>query len=248
MLGDSSARLVLCGLNNFFFNIFTKIVASRLGGVLDKLISEEYVAFMKGRNIHENITVASEMVNELKVKRKDGMKTVQNLLNLLGMYQRASGHTVCRQKIKIYFGGGVLRRRQDIADLTGMGIASLPDRYLGVKIMPGAVKYHHISNVVDKIKNQLAVWKGILLSFQDRVVLVNSVIARYSIHNMDVYKWPRKFIYQCEREIHNFLWSGDAEISRAFVVSYDKVCSPVKEGGLGISRLATTNKAMLTKL
>ncbi|XP_026420106.1 uncharacterized protein LOC113316093 [Papaver somniferum] len=60
------------GLSNFFFKIFTKILATRLGSVLDNLVSEEQVAFMKGRNIHENISVASEMVNDLKTKRKDG--------------------------------------------------------------------------------------------------------------------------------------------------------------------------------
>ncbi|XP_026428877.1 uncharacterized protein LOC113324801 [Papaver somniferum] len=60
------------GLSNFFFKIFTKILATRLGSVLDNLISEEQVAFMKGINIHENISLASEMVNETQIKRKDG--------------------------------------------------------------------------------------------------------------------------------------------------------------------------------
>ncbi|XP_026433436.1 uncharacterized protein LOC113330844 [Papaver somniferum] len=60
------------GLSNFFFKIFTNILATWLGSVLDNLISEEQVAFMKGRNIHENISLASEMVNETQIKRKDG--------------------------------------------------------------------------------------------------------------------------------------------------------------------------------
>lgn len=62
----------LIGLSNFFFKIFTKILATRLGSVLDKLVSEEKVSFMKGRNIHENISLASEMVNELHIKHKYG--------------------------------------------------------------------------------------------------------------------------------------------------------------------------------
>ncbi|XP_026459833.1 uncharacterized protein LOC113360526 [Papaver somniferum] len=39
------------GLSNFFFKIFTKILATRLSSFLDRLVSEEHVAFMKGRNI-----------------------------------------------------------------------------------------------------------------------------------------------------------------------------------------------------
>ncbi|XP_026443386.1 uncharacterized protein LOC113343413 [Papaver somniferum] len=69
---DSLRKYRPIGLSNFFFKIFTKILATRLGRVLDKLVSEEQVAFMKGRNIHENISLASGMVNELHIKRKDG--------------------------------------------------------------------------------------------------------------------------------------------------------------------------------
>ncbi|XP_026445232.1 uncharacterized protein LOC113345771 [Papaver somniferum] len=204
------------GLSNFFFKIFTKILDTRLGSVLGNLVSEEQVAFMKGRNIHENISLASEMVNELKIRRKDGnlglkldisqafdtvswsfvlevfrrygysedwctwihhilqsarisilingspeddimifckgnMHSVTNLVNLLERYRKASGQTVCRHKSKIYYGGGSLNRRQSIDDFLGMAITTFPDRYLGVKIMPGALKYAHISNVVDKL-------------------------------------------------------------------------------------------------
>ncbi|XP_026428839.1 uncharacterized protein LOC113324765 [Papaver somniferum] len=246
--------------------------ATRLGSVLDKLVSEEQVAFMKGRNIHENISVACEMVNDLKTKRKDGnvglkldisqsfdtiswsfvlegnLKSLHNLLAFLGKYQTTSGQTVCRQKSKVYYGGGSSSRCRTITNLLGMEVSTFPDRYLGAQIMPKAVKYRHICNVIDKIKKQLAVWKGKMLSFQDHVVLINSVIASYDIHNMDIYKWPRKFILQCERVIRNFLWSGDLETARKFVIGYDKVYCPVKEGGLGITSMTVTNRALLMKL
>ncbi|XP_026399661.1 uncharacterized protein LOC113295546 [Papaver somniferum] len=133
------------------------------------------------------------------------MKSLHNLLALLGKYQLDSSQTVCRHKSKIYYGGGSLSRCRTITNLLGMEVSTFPDRYLGVQIIPGAVKYRHISNAIDKIKNQLAVWKGKMLSFQDRIVLINSVIASYSIHNMDVYKCLINFIRQAERVIRNFL-------------------------------------------
>ncbi|XP_026382114.1 uncharacterized protein LOC113277170 [Papaver somniferum] len=270
------------------------ILAARLGSVLDNLISEEQVAFMKGMNIHENISLASEMVNETQIKRKDGnvglklditqafdtsarisvlvngspegffsidrgvrqvdplspfifvliedvlrrnitklfregfmthmvgikgnMKSLRNLVDFLGLYQRASGQTVSREKSKIYYGGGSLNRRATIYAFLGMPISVFPHRYLGVKVMPGAVKYHHVANVVENIKEQLSGWKGRKLSFQDRVVLVKSVI------------------------------SGDSKVSRSFVLAYDKICAPYEEGGLGLTQLGVMNKALLMGL
>ncbi|XP_026399700.1 uncharacterized protein LOC113295583 [Papaver somniferum] len=158
--------------------------------------------------------------------RQGNSKSLHNLVDLLGRYQRASGQTVCRQKSKIYYGGGSSSWCNYIASYLGMSVATFPDRYLGVQIMPGIVRYRHISNVVEKIRDQLAGWRGRLLSFHDRIVLVKSVIASYYIHNMAIYKWPRKFILQCERAIRNFIWSGDSNINRVVVVAFDKIGCP----------------------
>ncbi|XP_026443245.1 uncharacterized protein LOC113343177 [Papaver somniferum] len=52
---------------------------------------------------------------------KGNMMSLINLVKLLGDYQQASGQRVCREKSKIYFGGGSLHRRQSIVDFLGMG-------------------------------------------------------------------------------------------------------------------------------
>ncbi|XP_042493126.1 uncharacterized protein LOC122072786 [Macadamia integrifolia] len=52
----------LC-MGNFFCKIVTKIMAMRLSIFLPRLISEEQGAFRKGKIIHSNISVASELSN-----------------------------------------------------------------------------------------------------------------------------------------------------------------------------------------
>ncbi|XP_042479724.1 uncharacterized protein LOC122060674 [Macadamia integrifolia] len=52
----------LC-MGNFFCKIISKVMAMRLEPLLLRLISEEQGAFQKGKLIHDNISVASELAN-----------------------------------------------------------------------------------------------------------------------------------------------------------------------------------------
>ncbi|XP_026396889.1 uncharacterized protein LOC113291584 [Papaver somniferum] len=358
------------GLSNFFFKIITNIMATRLGTVLNKLISEEKFAFMKGRNIHENIALASELINGIDTERKHGnvglkldisqafdmvswdfidevfrqygfsdswckwvlnilssarisvmlngcpegyfsitrglrqgdhlspfifvliedvlsrnlsklfannsmhvmvskkgvapthllfaddilifckgnLHSLQNLKNMLDLYERASGQCVNYAKSKFYFGGDRISRAIAIFNYLGMERAMFPDKYLGIQLKPGIVRHIHVRQLVEKIMDKLAGWKGKLLSFQARLVLIKSVISSYVIHFMAVYKWPCTVIKQVERAIKKFLWSGDAEKCKYFTVLYDDLCLPKREGGLGIKKLNDVNRAMLMKL
>ncbi|XP_026433075.1 uncharacterized protein LOC113330483 [Papaver somniferum] len=358
------------GLSNFFFKIITKIMDTRLGTVLNKLISEEQVEFMKGRNIHENIALASELINEINTERKHGkvglkldiaqafdtvswdfiaevfrqygfsdswcmwvlnifssarisvminvyregyfsitrglrqgdplspliifliedvlshnfsklfanhsmnvmvskkgvapthllfaddilifcrgnLHSLQNLKNMLVLYEHASGQCVNYAKSKFYFGGDIISRAIVISNYLGMERAMFPDKYLGIQLKPGIVRHIHVRQVVEKIMNKLAGWKGKLLSFQARLVLIKSVISSYVIHSMAFYKWPCTVIKQVERAIRNFLWSGDAEKRKYFTFLYDDLCLSKREGGLGIKKLNDVNRAMLMKL
>ena len=51
-------------LCNFLYKIFTKILTSRLGVLLPKLISEEKHGFVKGRSIRDSIALAQIMVHD----------------------------------------------------------------------------------------------------------------------------------------------------------------------------------------
>ncbi|XP_026435164.1 uncharacterized protein LOC113332878 [Papaver somniferum] len=53
------------GLSNVSFKIFTKIIASRMSGLMHKLVSPHQAAYIKGRKIQDQIILASKMVNEI---------------------------------------------------------------------------------------------------------------------------------------------------------------------------------------
>jgi hypothetical protein len=81
-----------------------------------------------------------------------------------------------------------------------------------------------------------------------RVQLVRSVIQGMLIHSISVYSWPVCLIKDLERWMRNFIWSGDVSQRKLVTVSWKKVCSSFKEGGLNIRSLSILNQASNLKL
>jgi hypothetical protein len=50
-----------------------------------------------------------------------------------------------------------------------------------------------------------------------------------------------------EKLKRNFLWGGLGEEFKFHLVKWKKVCTPIKEGGLGIRNLLVFNRALLGK-
>ncbi|XP_026417116.1 uncharacterized protein LOC113312588 [Papaver somniferum] len=174
--------------------------------------------------------------------------SLNNLFQLLDKYQATSGKVINKIKIKCFVDGVTEARKSQIATMVNMELSKFPDRYLGVLLAPGRVTTSMVWPMVEMIQDKLATWKGRLLSFHDRLVLVKSVLCSIPIYNMAVYKWPASIIKVCEKIIRNFLWSGDSEVRKFKTISWKRVCTPYKEGGLGIRRLEVINRVLLMKM
>ncbi|XP_026396709.1 uncharacterized protein LOC113291387 [Papaver somniferum] len=178
-----------------------------------------------------------------------GKKSLKNLFKLLDEYQAISGQIINKNKSKLFVDGTSHIRRQLISNMLHMEVEKFPDKYLGVYLAPGKVTSAMIWHViVEVLQSKLATWKGNLISFHDRLVLVKSVFCSLSIYNMLVYRWPSSVIKICEKLIRNFSWTGDGDIRKFKTLSWKKDCTLYEEGGLGIKRLKVVNQSLLMKL
>ncbi|XP_026460828.1 uncharacterized protein LOC113361980 [Papaver somniferum] len=175
-------------------------------------------------------------------------RSLKNLLKLLDEYQSRPGQIINKSKSKCFVDGATTARKQQISEVVNMELSQFPDKYLGVIIAPGRVTSAMVWPMVEKMQSKLVAWKGKLLSFQDRVILVKSVLSSIPIYTMEVYKWPSSVIKICEKIIINFHWSGDSDKRKYKVISWQRVCTPYQKGGLGIKRLEVINKVLLMKM
>ncbi|KAF9603601.1 hypothetical protein IFM89_037100 [Coptis chinensis] len=153
-----------------------------------------------------------------------------------------------KTKSKMFLGGMAQERRDHLHHILNIQIGALPEKYLGVPLIAGRITRVAVTPLLDKIRKRITAWKGKLLSFQGRRVLIQSVLSSIPVYNMGVYKWPSSVIKEAESIFRNFLWSGNPAIKKCVTVSWDKVCKPKEEGGLGIRRLRELNMALLMKL
>lgn len=75
-------------LCNVLVKIVTKVVANRLKGVLDHVISENQSAFMSGRLISDNVLIAYEVMHMLKRKRRGSDAYLALKLDMSKAYNR----------------------------------------------------------------------------------------------------------------------------------------------------------------
>ncbi|XP_026416712.1 uncharacterized protein LOC113312175 [Papaver somniferum] len=245
------------GLMNFSFKVITKIITKRLTEIIKKVVSPQQGAFIKGRNIQEKIALASELVNDMEYKRRADdififgnadKRNVRKLLKVLQDYQAASGQVISLEKSKCFIGGTSEARKLEIPKVCNMPLSKFPDKYLGVMLEPRRIKSIHLWSIVEMMQENLAGWKGRLLSFQERLILVKFLLCSLSIYTMAVYKWPKTIIKECESIIRNFVWTGDPSTRKVITLKWGSVCSPMDEGGLGLRRLEILNKPLLMKL
>ncbi|GAU19469.1 hypothetical protein TSUD_77130 [Trifolium subterraneum] len=81
-----------------------------------------------------------------------------------------------------------------------------------------------------------------------RLQLVRAVIQSMLIYSITLYSWPTSLIKELEKNIRNFVWSGEIDKRKLVTVSWKKVCRPLSQGGLNLRSLSSLNKASNLKL
>ena len=115
-------------------------------------------------------------------------------------------------------------------------------------ILPGKNRNEAYNFILDKFKAKLSSYKADRLSHAARLELIKSVFSSIPVYYMSNIIFTKKFIAKLTAIIRNFWWTGvreEANAKNLCLKAWKDICSPKKEGGLGIRNLQAINQGLI---
>lgn len=178
----------------------------------------------------------------------DGSRhSITGIKKVLSIFKEWSGLDMNAQKTEIFFGGYSEIEAAVIADLSGFKIGSFPTRYLGLPLNPSRISYGTLQPFIERITSKLHCWTVRTLSFAGKVTLVASTI--YGMVNFwsSVFALPKRFYEKVDSLCSAFLWKNSTTSAVGARVSWESICKPKAEGGLGLRRMEEYQKVFALK-
>ncbi|KAA0039770.1 LINE-1 retrotransposable element ORF2 protein [Cucumis melo var. makuwa] len=203
---------------------------------------------IKGVKLEGNINLTHLLfADDILLFVEDDEHSIQNLKNIINLFQLASGLSINLNKSTISPINVDASRTEQIASQWGISTKFLPINYLGVPLGGKQITKTFWKNVEEKINKKLASWKYSMLSKGGKITLIKSSLASLPTYQLSIFKAPVSTCKNIEKTWRNFLWKNPPETHKLHLVNWAKITSSKEKGGLGISRLKDTNFALLTK-
>lgn len=77
-------------------------------------------------------------------------------------------------------------------------------------------------------------WSHKHLSFEGRLAFIKSTLATILLHVLQVMESSQRVLHQLEQLMARFVWGSVRERRQMNWISWEHICFPMEEGGLGI--------------
>lgn len=124
-------------------------------------------------------------------------------------------------------------------------VGSIPIKYLGIPLHFEKLRREDIQPLVDKILRKIANWKGKLLSYAARIVLIKTCLASIPVYLLSFIKFPKWAVKALNTHLANCLWNDLEDNHKYHLANWDSVSMPKEFGGLEIPNLRDLNLCLL---
>ncbi|XP_059310157.1 uncharacterized protein LOC132061337 [Lycium ferocissimum] len=175
--------------------------------------------------------------------------SLQLIMEVLRKYENTSGQKINRDKSVVYMHKNVPGDVSITVEIvTGIVRKDFPLIYLGCPIYHSRRRKDFFTHILMKIMNRLQSWKGKLLSFGGRTILMKHVLQSLPIHLLSAVNPHIGVIRQMHKMFAQFFWSNTIGGKSRHWASWNHLCLPIMEGGMGFRSLHDVSSALFCKL
>ena len=175
------------------------------------------------------------------------IQSIKHIMNSVDVFSQVSGLSASFNKSSVFFSNC----KQEVVDWFhlhySMPRGSLPVKFLGVPLISTKLCINDCIPLIDKMTNRLYSWTVLLLSFAGRVQLIRAVLMAIQSFWTNHFLLPAAVHKAIQRLLTRFLWKGDPNSVGGVKVSWEHVCMPKEEGGIGLKNPKDWNKAQILK-
>nr|GEX57621.1 RNA-directed DNA polymerase, eukaryota, reverse transcriptase zinc-binding domain protein [Tanacetum cinerariifolium] len=236
-------------LIGFQYKIIGKILANRLSLVIDDIVSHEQSSFIKAFDL-----VRWDHLDDILGKFGFGDKWrgwirgfLQSLKALVLINGSPTDEFLFHRGLRLYGVGVRCSDVQMMADMFGCLANNIPFTYLGVKVGANTARINAWHEVTQKVTSKLSKWKAKTLSVGGRLTLLKSVLGSLPTYYMSLFKVSDGVLNKLEGLRNAFFLGAEIDDRKMTWVRWKKVMAQKQYGGLGVSSLFASNRALLFK-
>jgi hypothetical protein len=226
--------------------ILFNIVADMLAILISRAKEEGKVGSLLPHLIDGGISILQYADDTILFMEHDIAKAI-NMKLILSFFEQLSGLKINFHKSEIFCFGEAQDMEHQYRNIFGCETGSLPFRYLGIPIHYRALRNAEWNPVETRFASKLSCWRGKMLSYGDRLVLINSVLTSLPMFMLSFLEIPVGVRKRLDYYRSRFFWQSDETKKKYRLSRWNILCRPKDQGGLGIEVLELKNKCLLSK-
>ena len=122
---------------------------------------------------------------------ENNLESAKNLKWLLSCFEQISGLRINFHKCDLVSINVKEEEAQKVAHALSCGLRSSPLKYLGFPLHHSNLKREDLQPVVDEVLKRVTGWRGRLLGYDKKLVLIQACLASIPTYLMSMIKFPK---------------------------------------------------------